>query len=818
MKIDIHVHSKFSTRPSQWVLQKIGCPESFTDPMRLREIALKKGMSMVTITDHNTIEGVLDIAHLPDVFISEEVTTYFPEDGCKIHILALNISERQHKDIQKVRSSIFNLAAYLKSQQIVHVVAHPLYSTNDRMTPDHFEQLLLLFRAFELNGARDESQNRILTAILNGLQPSDIERLADKHGIEPDFPEPWQKHLTGGSDDHSSLNIASRYTEVKRAKDLKAFMDGVHAGRCVAHGSDATPLTLSYTLYAIAYQFYRKKMGLARHVHKDIFLRFLDNFLSNHPQHSGVKSRLYFFIGAHRHPRPPQKTAGIEQFLRHEIQKVVLSDPTLLSIAKQGNGKRRGLDAKWFQVVRHISNNTLRHSLDRFMEHLSGANVFDIFSSLGSAGALYSLLAPYFLSFSLFARDQEVAEAIGLRFIRKRVKPLNDTPSLNVAHFTDTFYEINGVAATLQQQAVLARQTGKHLTIITCEEHRHADTTGVQNFSPIGVHSLTEYPEQKLFYPPFLDMLRFCYEEKFTHLHSATPGPIGLAALAISQILKLPIIGTYHTSLPQYAGYLTEDSAIEDLMWKYVLWYYKQMDLIYVPSKSTREELEEKGIAPDNIRLFPRGVDTNRFHPAKRDLQFLQQYMDVDAFKLLYVGRISKEKSLPVLVDVFKEISHAVEHVSLVVAGDGPYLTEMKNQLQATRTYFTGYLTGESLAKVYASCDLFIFPSTTDTFGNVVLEAQASQIPVIITDVGGPHENMIPGKTGIVVPAHDGAAMVAAIRSFMNHPGKMRQMGKAARQYAEGRSFQRAFEHTWAMYMDPDLEPVTAEEGLTVAV
>ncbi|MDZ7696080.1 MAG: glycosyltransferase [Deltaproteobacteria bacterium] len=396
MKIDLHVHSKFSTRPSQWVLQKIGCPESFTDPVRLRDIALKKGMSMVTITDHNTIEGALVIAHLPDVFVSEEVTTYFPEDGCKIHILALNISERQHRDIQRVRSSIFDLA--------------------------------------------------------------------------------------------------------------------------------------------------------------------------------------------------------------------------------------------------------------------------------------------------------------------------------------------------------------------------------------------------------------------------------------ISQILKLPIIGTYHTSLPQYAGYLTEDSAIEDLMWKYVLWYYKQMDLIYVPSKSTREEIEEKGVAPDNIRLFPRGVDTSRFHPAKRDLQFLQQYMDVDAFKLLYVGRISKEKNLPVLVDVFKEISHAVEHVSLVVAGDGPYLSEMKSQLQGTRTCFTGYLKGESLAKVYASCDLFIFPSTTDTFGNVVLEAQASQIPVIITDIGGPHENIIPGETGIMVPAHDGAAMVAAIKSLMNHPEKMRQMGKAARQYAESRSFQRAFEHTWAMYMDPDMGPVITEEDMAVAV
>ncbi|MEJ2589517.1 MAG: glycosyl transferase, partial [Deltaproteobacteria bacterium] len=470
---------------------------------------------MVTITDHNTIEGALAIAHMPDVFVSEEVTTYFPEDGCKIHILALNITEKQHRDIQRVRPSIYDLAAYLINEKIVHVVAHPLYSTDDLMAPDHFEKLLLLFKNFELNGARDEIQNRMLVTILDALKPNDIERMAEKHGIDPHFPEPWKKNLTGGSDDHSSLNIARRYTEVSRADHLDDFMEGLCEGRCQAHGSDATPLTLSYTLYAIAYQFYKNKMGLARHVEKEIFLRFLDNFLTNHPHHSGVKARLYFFIGAHRHSKPPRKTEGIEKFLRHETQTLVLTDPTLLSIAQQGTRKKAHLDTKWFEVVRHISNKTLRQSLDRFLENLSGANVFDIFGSLGSAGALYSLLAPYFLSFSLFARDREVAEAIGSKLIRMRVKSLTDTSLLNVAHFTDTFYEINGVAATLQQQVNLAKKGGKHLTVITCEEKTHADTAGVKNFAPIGVHHLPEYPEQKLFYPPFLDMLRFCYENKF---------------------------------------------------------------------------------------------------------------------------------------------------------------------------------------------------------------------------------------------------------------------------------------------------------------
>ncbi len=800
MKIDLHVHSKFSTRPSQWVLQKIGCPESFTDPYKLREIALKKGMSMVTLTDHNTIDGVLNIAHMRDVFISEEVTTYFPEDGCKIHVLVYEISEQDHREIQKVRASIFDLVKFLQAANIMHVVAHPLYSTNDLMNADHFEKLLLLFKNFELNGARDESQNIILKNILTGLRPRDMERLSNKYGFEPAFSEAWRKNLTGGSDDHSSLNIARKYTEVKGAGTLEGFFEGVSSGRGAALGTEATPLTMGYNLYSIAYQFYRKKFSLARYVQKDIFMRFLDNFLSSHTHKSNLRSRIYFFMGAHKHLKMPEENANIKALLRHESESLLLSDPDFLSIARRGKPTGADFDEKWFKFVQHISNRTILHFLRPFTEHLSGANVFDIFSSLGSAAALYSLLAPYFLSFSLFARDRKVAENIRLRFEQSGIKHLDASGAMRVAHFTDTFYEINGVAATLQQQVRLAQKTRKNLTVLTCEAHSKADMEGVKNFEPIGVHRIPEYQDQKLFYPPFLEMLKYCYEKGFTHLHSATPGPIGLAALAISHILKLPIIGTYHTSLPQYARYLTGDAAMEDLMWKYMLWYYEQMIFVYVPSVSTGDELVQRGLSSEKIRLFPRGVNTRRFHPSKRDLQFLQQFINVDTFKLLYVGRVSKEKGLPLLTKIFRGLSKRNQHISLVVAGDGPYLEEMKKELAGTRCCFTGCVLGEALEKLYASCDLFVFPSTTDTFGNVVLEAQASQLPVIVTDAGGPHENMIPGKTGMVVKAHDGCAFAETIQALLKNPQKLAQMGRAARAYAEGRSFERAFEKTWNMY------------------
>ncbi len=259
MKIDLHVHSKYSTRPSQWVLQKLGCQECYTEPRDLYRHAKKRGMSQVTITDHNVIDGCLEIAGLPDTFISEEVTTYFPEDGCKAHVLVYDINEAQHREIQRARENILVLVHYLQENHITHSLAHPFWSVNDRLTPGHFEKFLLLFKNLELNGARDARLNDWLKALVRHLTPVDLDILAEKHGIVPSFHNPWQKNLTGGSDDHSSLNIARMFTQVEGAISLKHFFHGLNSGQAKPMGQASTPLTLAYNLYSIAYQFYKKK-------------------------------------------------------------------------------------------------------------------------------------------------------------------------------------------------------------------------------------------------------------------------------------------------------------------------------------------------------------------------------------------------------------------------------------------------------------------------------------------------------------------------------------------------------------------------------
>ena len=293
-------------------------------------------------------------------------------------------------------------------------------------------------------------------------------------------------------------------------------------------------------------------------------------------------------------------------------------------------------------------------------------------------------------------------------------------------------------------------------------------------------------------------MLDYCFENEITQIHVSTPGPVGLCALAVARTLDLPIHGTYHTAFPQYAAELTGDNDIEELMWKAMIWFYNQMDGIYVPSRATGAELAAKGLSEDKIQVYPRGVDIKRFHPSRRNGIWTGEYkLGRDSLKLLYVGRISREKNLDILAEAFRQLAAAGSPAELILVGDGPYKKSLEKQLAGSRATFTGELTGERLAQAYAASDIFVFPSVTDTFGNVVLEAQASGLPVIVTDQGGPQENLIPEQTGAVVPGSDAGALLRAIERLSKNPVRRRQMGNAARQYMESRSFESNFLKTW---------------------
>ena len=444
MKIDLHLHSKFSKRPSQWVLQKLGCPESFTDPVQLYHITKKAGMAAMTLTDHNTINGCLEIAHLPNTFISEEVTTYFPEDGCKVHVLVYNIDENIHADIQKVRENILDLVTYLNQKNVIHALAHPLFSVNDRLTLDHFEKLLLLFKLFELNGARDENQNILIKEIVLGLSRRTLDFLANKHGLTPAQPLFIKKGVIGGSDDHSSLNVARMFTEVEDARDVTEFLGAIGTERCRPIGCGATPRTLAHNLYGIAYQYFQNRLNWPKYIHQDVLVKFCDRLL--HPYYSNG-SRNYFSLNGlwgRRRRNGKASSDNVQEVIRQESEKAIMGDPKLADIIKNGATGAADNDEVWFRFVNQVCNKVMGHMGENLYEHLLGANVFNIFGSIGAFGSVYTLMAPYFVALSLFSRDRVLEAQARREFTSLKGGFYRDGQRIKIAHFTDTFHEING--------------------------------------------------------------------------------------------------------------------------------------------------------------------------------------------------------------------------------------------------------------------------------------------------------------------------------------------------------------------------------------
>ena len=228
-------------------------------------------------------------------------------------------------------------------------------------------------------------------------------------------------------------------------------------------------------------------------------------------------------------------------------------------------------------------------------------------------------------------------------------------------------------------------------------------------------------------------------------------------------------------------------------------WMYGHCRHVLVPSVATRDALTAHGTPADRVRIWARGVDADRFNPARRSPSMRAQWRASDDHPvLLYVGRVSREKGLDLLPAMLNRLRTLGIVCRLVVAGDGPYRRELA--AACPDVIFTGALGRDAVAEVFASADLFVFPSRTDTAGNVVLEAQASGLPVVVADAGGPRENIVSGITGLVCESADGRLWANAAATLLRNGDLRRAMGVAARRYACGRRWDRSLEPLFETY------------------
>lgn len=309
------------------------------------------------------------------------------------------------------------------------------------------------------------------------------------------------------------------------------------------------------------------------------------------------------------------------------------------------------------------------------------------------------------------------------------------------------------------------------------------------------------YSEMAMYLPRYRDYLRRVLIDKVDVLHLTTPGPMGLTAVWIAAKTGLPLVGSFHTDLTKYTSVLSGSSSLGRVMGQYMKWMYGRCAQTLVPSASTRELLVSSGVRADRVVLWPRGVDSRHFTPARRSSRFRERWrVKDDELVLLYVGRISREKGLAILPEMLYRLRTLRIRHRMVIAGDGPLRRTLADQLP--EAVFTDVLSREDVADVFASGDLFVFPSTTDTAGNVVLEAQASELPVMVSDQGGPREHMVPGVTGVVCRESAARHWARVIAGLADDAERRRELGAAARTYAVSRSWDHALASVYQSYRD----------------
>jgi glycosyltransferase involved in cell wall biosynthesis len=449
-------------------------------------------------------------------------------------------------------------------------------------------------------------------------------------------------------------------------------------------------------------------------------------------------------------------------------------------------------DDRIFTVISTLVNRIFARYLSNLQKErrLNLVGVIKELVALVSSNLFVSL--PYLVSFLQQASDCLVAREIREAF--------RFTQMPKVALLTDTFFEVNGVSGTIKRMIVEAERRKIDFTVITClssnEQGRYCFDSDVRRWINSGrLRILTsvanmdfpEYDGLQIRFPPFLQLLKYLQEEGFTKIQLSTPGTMGVAGLLAAKILQIETAATYHTNIPEYVENYTRDLSLEALAWKYMMLFYHAVDEVVVPSRSTAKLLHKRGLRKRKILLLDRWVDTARFHPRFRTPGYWKTYgleNEKAIVKFIYVGRIGVEKNLELVASAFRRLYAARPDIHLIIIGEGPYRDAFEKQLSDLPATFTGVLTGAELSQAIASADVKLFPSTTDTWGNAPLEAQASGLPVVVSDVGGPPELMIDGITGFKVQGRDVVGLCEAMMKLMD-PSTRSRMGQMARTFAE---------------------------------
>ncbi|QEC47817.1 glycosyltransferase [Baekduia soli] len=717
-RADLHCHSTASELSRLGVQRALGLPECATPPQEVLELALARGMDFVTITDHDTIDGVLEIAGDPRVFVSAELTCSFREEPQAVHVLCLGITPDEFAHLQERSDCVESVADHLAENEITAALAHPFYAVGAPLTPRHRRRLARLFPIWETrNGARARELNAPAAVYI------------ETHGGIG----------VGGSDDHAGVDIGRTFTETPPAHDVATFLAHVRAGRATARGDQGSAAKWAHAAMALAVRTHGAAAG--EPVSAATVLRMVRRVMTEADARTGA-------IGADLRPAD---AAGLLRAWLEAVELGDLSPRELLAVMQADDFHHSVL----FRRARRTHERRLARAVDALAARVARDGAAGL--ATGAAAVFDACVAaiPYAPAAAFLGREKSRLAA-------------RDGDPQRVALVADGVGAMHGVTHTLAE--LRHRGVPGFEVEVVCTDHI-AD----RRLSAVADVEVPFYTGLQVGVPSLPAIVEALAEGRYDLVHVCSPGPAGLAALLIARVMDVPVVGSYHTELAAYAGLRSGDPGLEALAGTALAAFYGQCAVVLSPSEASDAVLDGLGVAADRVGRWDRGVDTERFGPHRRSAG----PRPGGRVTVLYAGRLTREKGADLLADAFLAARAHDPRLHLVLAGDGPEAGVLADRLGAHATLL-GWLEGDDLARAYADADLFVFPSRTDTFGQTLLEAQASGLPVVAVAEGGPCCIVADGVTGLLRPA-DTAALAEAVRGLAADPARRRALGEAAR-------------------------------------
>jgi glycosyltransferase involved in cell wall biosynthesis len=798
LKADLHVHTKYSANPADMLLKRFGTQESYTEVEEVYRQAKARGMDFVTVTDHNVIAGALRLVELypKEAFTGVELTTCFPEDGCAIHVLVYDFTPGQFADMDRLRSDIYVLRDYLRREKLPCSVAHATYSVNGKLTLAHVEKLLVLFDVFEcVNGTRVGTYNDLWKRILRSLTPQRTDELRHRHVLETFSDTPWVKGYTGGSDEHAGLFVGSTFT-LAEGGTKEDFLRTLRMKRTDSGGRSNHYKTQVFTFLKIAYESSQVNRRRGRvNLWNDLCAVIFDG------KTPGWKIRLK--LQQMRRSRKEKDRAVARQVI--ELVAGLTQDPPPPIDER--------IDAI-YNTMAAIEDAFFILNAEAFREAFGKRDVVKIMSALTALFRSIFLSMPFLGTFRHLHQSSVIMDEVRQEFLG----PLK-AEERKVLWFTDTLNDLNGVSMTLRNFSEESARRGRVVRVVSVAEEGRAPHNYQLELPVLYEYTPDFYPSYTLRFPSLLKSIELIFAEKPTEIVVSTPGPVGLIGILTARLFGISCRSIYHSDFTRMTELGLSGGTLASFVQGYVRWFYSCTDEILVPTQESLRSLAVRGYEFSKLGIFRRGIDTALFAPAREERGSLRPRFGLDgAFTLLYVGRVSKDKSIGFLIDIYRELRRQGEEINLIICGDGPELERLRKEFDGDeRLKFTGRVAREDLPTVYSLSDLFVFPSTIDTFGMAVLEAQACGLPALVTNIGGPQEVIDSDETGYVLPVGDRDVWIDAVLKFRDMAvrdskgfGKVRDA--ARRRVREQFSWDEAIEAFFDVKV-PAVCPVCGSEG-----